>query len=139
MHQESGPFEQARNVQGFVNFRVQGGRHPRPFWRRHPVLSALTSRATEMILNLFEPPQGKSRGIPASRSVAHCRGSYTPSTGVLRLYDSHSDELSNTFFSQILSSVEIPAVLAVALRAYPLAIGETEVFILVSAVGAQLG
>ena len=61
------------------------------------------------------------------------------STGVLRLYDSHSDELSNTFFSQILSSVEIPAVLGVALRAYPLSIGETEVFVLVSTVGAQLG
>ena len=61
------------------------------------------------------------------------------STGVLRLYDSHSDELSNTFFSQILSSVEIPAMLGVALWADPLSIRETEVLILVSTVGAQLG
>src|SRR5215472_11612917 len=89
--------------------------------------------------DILEPPQGKSLGIPASRSVAHCRGSYTLSTGVLCLYDSHSDELSNTFFSQILSSIEIPAMPGVALRAYPFSIGETEVFILVSTVGAQLG
>src|SRR5215472_18548487 len=50
------------------------------------------------VLNL---PRAKAEGIPASRSVARCRGSYTLSTGVLGLYDSHSDELLDPFFSQV--------------------------------------
>ena len=87
----------------------------------------------------IEPPHGESRGIPASRSVAHCRGSYMLSTGVLRLYDSPSDELSYTFVSQVVGCVLIPAVLGVALRARPFTIGEAEVLVLVSTLGAQLG
>src|SRR5215472_10462622 len=84
-------------------------------------------------------PTAKAGGFLLHAALPTVVGLTRRPQAVLRLYDSHSDELLYPFVSQVVGCVLIPAVPGVALRAYPLAIGETEVFILVSAVGAQLG